>query len=81
MSYSPIGIFNHMELEALQSLRESIVDNIVTGGGKSLMSWTSAGQTFTKQFTMPMKELLAEVNFSIGQKNGSTVKKTYARFD
>jgi hypothetical protein len=79
MAYAPLGLFNDLSLNELKELRDSAIDTLANGG-RTLMQWSAAGQSFQKQFAMPVKELLMELNYSIRIKERKIVKRTFARF-
>lgn len=54
------GLFDFFTLEQVQAIHARAVSLLIEG--KTIMSWGGEGKSGSKQFTMPINEVLAECN-------------------
>ncbi len=57
-------IFRHTSQATLETWLANI-ETVVENGGKTVISYTEAGRTVTKQFAMPMMTFIEEVNAAL----------------
>ena len=80
MPSSIFADFTEAEVLAIRSQAKTLVTE-----GKTVMSWGSGNTNTSKQFTMPVREVLEECRYALRKLNptdyGALVTRAYCNFD
>lgn len=60
---SRIGIFNTLPIDTVVAIQQKAVALILEG--KTIMEWSGEGTSATKQFTMPITDILEECSYTL----------------
>lgn len=76
-------LFRNYSLSTLETMLENS-SNAVSQGGKTIISYTEAGRTVTKQFALPFADFMDELNEALSYKDpdryGSLITSTRISF-
>lgn len=73
------GLFDFLTLEEVQAIKARAV--VMLTEGKTVMSWSGEGKAGSKQFTIPIDQVLAECNYRLRQLNqGPMIRRVRADF-
>lgn len=78
MAYAIQRIFFGLDEDTLEAIRDKAISLITEG--KTVTSWSVAGNNFNKQFAMPPAEALAEAQAALRDLSGDRVTRIYPDF-
>ncbi len=78
MSELPEGLFVGLTREEIQAMRATAVKLITEG--KTLMSTSNAGVSFSKQFSLPPDKVLRECTYALKMMSGGIIRQVRPDF-